>query len=94
MGQLQRETYLRELYSFIIKKWKLPVELPKDLETKVKLIIEKEGKLLEYSFVKLSRNKIFDQSIKSLFTKLENLPYLPKDFEGKVTEIGIYFKPL
>ncbi len=85
---------MREVYSYISDKWKLPVELSKDLETKVKIIIAKDGTLLEYSFVKLSRNKIFDQSIKSLFAELETLPPLPKDFDGKVTEIGLNFKPL
>ena len=94
LGTLQRRSYLREVYAFISDQWKLPVELSKDLETKVKLIIAKDGTLLEYSFVKYSKNKIFDQSIKSLFAELETLPSLPKDFEGKVTEIGLNFKPL
>ena len=94
LGALQRRSYLREVYSFIRDKWKLPVELPKKLETKVRLIVAKDGTLLEYSFVKVSGNKIFDQSVKSLFADLETLPSLPKDFEGKVTEIGLKFKPL
>ena len=91
---MQRRTYLQEVYTFISVKWKLPAELAKKLETKVRLIIAKDGTLLEYSFVKVSGNKIFDQSVKSLLTDMETLPALPKDFDGKVTEIGLNFKPL
>ncbi len=94
LGVLQSRAYLREVYTFISDKWKLPAELAKKLETRVRLIIAKDGTLLEYSFVKVSGNKIFDQSVKSLLADLETLPALPKDFEGKVTEIGLKFKPL
>ena len=94
LGVLQRRTYLQEVYTFISIKWKLPVELAKKLETKVRLIVAKDGTLLEYEFVKVSGNKIFDQSVKSLLADLEKLPPLPKDFDGKVTEIGLKFKPL
>jgi outer membrane biosynthesis protein TonB len=61
---------------------------------KVRLIIAKDGTLLQYSFVKVSGNRIFDQSVKSLFAKLETLPPLPDNFEGKLTEIGLKFTPL
>lgn len=91
---MQRRTYLQEVYTFISVKWKLPAELAKKLETKVRLIVAKDGTLLEYEFVKVSGNKIFDQSVKSLLADLEKLPALPKDFDGKVTEIGLKFKPL
>ena len=94
LGVLQRRTYLQEVYTFISIKWKLPVELAKKLETKVRLIVAKDGTLLEYEFVKVSGNKIFDQSVKTLLADLEKLPPLPKDFDGKVTEIGLKFKPL
>ena len=94
LGVLQRRTYLQEVYTFISVKWKLPAELAKKLETKVRLIVAKDGTLLEYEFVKVSGNKIFDQSVKSLLADLETLPALPKDFDGKVTEIGLKFKPL
>ena len=94
LGVLQSRAYLREVYTFISDKWKLPAELARKLETKVRLIIAKDGTLLEYSFVKVSGNKIFDQSVKSLLADLETLPALPKDFDGKVTEIGLKFKPL
>ena len=94
LGVLQRRTYLQEVYTFISVKWKLPAELAKKLETKVRLIVAKDGTLLEYEFVKVSGNKIFDQSVKSLLADLEKLPALPKDFDGKVTEIGLKFKPL
>ena len=94
LGVLQRRSYLQEVYAFIRDKWKLPAELAKKLETKVRLIIAKDGTLLEYSFVKVSGNKIFDQSVKSLLADMETLPALPKDFDGKVTEIGLNFKPL
>ena len=94
LGVLQSRAYLREVYKVISDKWKLPAELARKLETKVRLIIAKDGTLLEYSLVKVSGNKIFDQSVKSLLADLETLPALPKDFEGKVTEIGLKFKPL
>ena len=94
LGVLQRRSYLQEVYAFIRDKWKLPAELAKKLKTKVRLIIAKDGTLLEYEFVKVSGNKIFDQSVKSLLADLETLPALPKDFDGKVTEIGLSFKPL
>ena len=91
---MQSRAYLKEVYTFISDKWKLPAELARKLETKVRLIIAKDGTLLEYSLVKVSGNKIFDQSVKSLLADLETLPALLKDFEGKVTEIGLKFKPL
>ena len=94
LGVLQSRVYLKAVYTFISDKWKLPAELARKLETRVRLIIAKDGTLLEYSFVKVSGNKIFDQSVKSLLADLETLPALPKDFDGKVTEIGLKFKPL
>ena len=94
LGVLQSRAYLKEVYTFISDKWKLPAELARKLETKVRLIIAKDGTLLEYSLVKVSGNKIFDQAVKSLLADLETLPALPKDFDGKVTEIGLKFQPL
>ena len=85
---------MQELDSYIRDKWKLPAELSAHLVTKVKLVIAKNGTLLQYSLVKVSGNRIFDQSIKSLFNKLETLPPLPENFEGKLTEIGLKFSPL
>ena len=95
MSTLHKSTkrdYLARVNDKEYPKWKA-AELAKKFETKVRLIIAKDGTLLEYSFVKVSGNKIFDQSVKSLLADLETLPALPKDFEGKVTEIGLKFKP-
>ena len=94
LSVLQHRTYLQEIDNYIRDKWKLPAELSANLMTKVKLVIAKDGTLLQYSLVKVSGNRIFDQSIKSLFSKLETLPALPENFEGKLTEIGLKFSPL
>jgi len=94
LGVLQRGTYLQIVNNYIQEQWKLPAELGDHLEMKVRLIIAKDGTLLQYSFVKVSGNRIFDQSVKSLFAKLEALPPLPDNFEGKLTEIGLKFTPL
>ena len=94
LSVVQHRDYLQELDSYIRDKWKLPAELSAHLVTKVKLVIAKDGTLLQYSLVKVSGNRIFDQSIKSLFNKLETLPPLPENFEGKLTEIGLKFSPL
>ena len=94
LGVLQRGTYLQIVNNYIQEQWKLPAELSDHLEMKVRLIIAKDGTLLQYSFVKVSGNRIFDQSVKSLFAKLEALPPLPDNFEGKLTEIGLKFTPL
>ena len=94
LSVVQHRDYLQELDSYILDKWKLPAELSAHLVTKVKLVIAKDGTLLQYSLVKVSGNRIFDQSIKSLFNKLETLPPLPENFEGKLTEIGLKFSPL
>ena len=61
---------------------------------KVRLVIAKDGTLLQYSFEKVSGNKIFDNSVRSLFSKLKTLPPLPKTFDGKLTELGLKFTPL
>jgi hypothetical protein len=61
---------------------------------KVTLLIAKDGTLLQYSLDNVSGNKIFDQSIKSLLSNLKTLPPLPDNFDGKLTEIGLRFRPL
>ena len=94
LGVLESKEYLQIVNSYIKEKWKLPVELNAKLEIKVRLIIAKDGSLLQYAFDKVSGNKIFDNSVKSLFAKLKTLPPLPKNFDGKLTELGLKFAPL
>ena len=91
---MDRKSYLQIVNSYIKEKWKLPVELNAQLEMKVRLVIAKNGDLLQYSFEKISGNKIFDNSVKSLFAKLKTLPPLPDNFDGKLTELGLKFTPL
>ena len=93
LGVAQSSNYGQVVYSYIVKKWTLPAQLSPHLELKLKLIIAKDGTLQQYSFVKVSGNRIFDQSLKSVFAKLKTLPPLPDDFEGKLTEIGLKFTP-
>ncbi|MEC7888149.1 MAG: energy transducer TonB, partial [SAR324 cluster bacterium] len=94
LGVLDRKSYLQIVNSYIKEKWKLPVELNAQLEMKVRIVIAKNGDLLQYSFEKVSGNKIFDNSVKSLFAKLKTLPPLPDNFDGKLTELGLKFTPL
>ena len=94
LGVLEYNSYLKKVYSHILQQWKLPVELSADLEMKVRLLIAKDGTLLQYALDDVSGNKIFDQSIKSLLSKLKTLPPLPEIFDGKLTEIGLRFRPL
>ena len=93
LGVVQSRDYGQVVYSYIVEKWTLPAQLSPHLEMKLKLIIAKDGTLLQYSFVKISGNRIFDQSLKSVFAKLKTLPPLPDDFDGKLTEIGLKFTP-
>ena len=93
LGVVQSRDYGQVVYSYIVEKWTLPAQLSPHLEMKLKLIIAKDGTLLQYSFVKISGNRIFDQSLKSVFAKLKTLPPLPDNFDGKLTEIGLKFTP-
>ena len=93
LGVVQSSNYGQAVYSYIVEQWTLPAQLSPHLELKLKLKIAKDGTLLQYSFVKVSGNRIFDQSLKSVFAKLKTLPPLPDDFDGKLTEIGLKFTP-
>mgnify|MGYP003715348665 CR=1 FL=1 len=93
LGVVQSSNYGQVVYSYIVEQWTLPAQLSPHLELKLKLIIAKDGTLLQYSFVKVSGNRIFDQSLKSVFAKFKTLPPLPDDFDGKLTEIGLKFTP-
>jgi outer membrane biosynthesis protein TonB len=55
--------------------------------------VDRKGTILQYAFVDISGNKIFDQSVRDLLNELEVLLPLPEEFEGSLTEIGIKFKP-
>jgi outer membrane biosynthesis protein TonB len=59
----------------------------------VKVVVDKEGKVLEYEFEKLSGNALFDKSVKDVFKDLSALLPLPAAFDGPLTEIGLRFKP-
>ena len=93
LGVVQSRNYGQVVYSYIVEQWTLPAQLSPHLEMKVRLIIAKDGTLLQYSFVKVSGNRIFDQSLKSVFAKFKTLPPLPNDFDGKLTEIVLKFTP-
>jgi len=93
LGVVQSSNYGQAVYSYIVEQWTLPAQLSPHLELKMRLKIAKDGTLLQYSFVKVSGNRIFDQSLKSVFAKLKTLPPLPDDFDGKLTEIGLKFTP-
>ena len=93
LGVLESRAYSKIVDKFIKEKWKLPIELNAKLEIKVRLIIAKDGTLLQYAFDKVSGNKIFDNSVRSLFSKLKKLPPLPENFAGKLTELGLKFAP-
>jgi hypothetical protein len=93
LGVVQSSNYGQVVYSYIVEQWTLPAQLSPHLELKVRLIVAKDGTLLQYSFVKVSGNRIFDQSLKSVFAKFKTLPPLPDDFDGKLTEIGLKFTP-
>ena len=61
--------------------------------SRVKLVLDRKGTILQYAFVDISGNKIFDQSVRDLLNELDKLLPLPEEFEGALTEIGINFKP-
>ncbi len=93
LGVLQYRTYLTKVDPILRKKWKIPLELTKDLEVRVKVVVSRDGTVLQYGFLKISNNKIFDQSVRDLMNEIEKLPPLPEGFKGPMTEIGLKFTP-
>ena len=93
LNLLQYREYLMKVDPLLRQKWKIPLEISAKLEVRVKLIVDRKGTILQYAFVDISGNKIFDQSVRDLLNELEVLLPLPEEFEGSLTEIGIKFKP-
>ena len=93
MSLFQYREYLMKVDPILRQKWKIPLEISAKLEVRVKLVLDRKGTILQYAFVDISGNKIFDQSVRDLLNELDKLLPLPEEFEGALTEIGINFKP-
>ena len=93
MSLFQYREYLMKVDPILRQKWKIPLEISTKLEVRVKLVLDRKGTILQYAFVDISGNKIFDQSVRDLLNELDKLLPLPAEFEGALTEIGINFKP-
>ena len=93
MSLFQYREYLMKVDPILRQKWKIPLEISAKLEVRVKLVLDRKGTILQYAFVDISGNKIFDQSVRDLLHELDQLIPLPEEFEGALTEIGINFKP-
>jgi len=93
MSLFQYREYLMKVDPILRQKWKIPLEISAKLEVRVKLVLDRKGTILQYAFVDISGNKIFDQSVRDLLNELDKLLPLPEEFEGSLTEIGINFKP-
>ena len=93
MSLFQYREYLMKVDPILRQKWKIPLEISAKLEVRVKLVLDRKGTILQYAFVDISGNKIFDQSVRDLLNELDKLLPLPEEFEGTLTEIGINFKP-
>ena len=93
MSLFQYREYLMKVDPILRQKWKIPLEISAKLEVRVKLVLDRKGTILQYAFVDISGNKIFDQSVRDLLNELDQLIPLPEEFEGALTEIGINFKP-
>ena len=93
MSLFQYREYLMKVDPILRQKWKIPLEISAKLEVRVKLVLDRKGTILQYAFVDISGNKIFDQSVRDLLNELDQLIPLPEEFEGVLTEIGINFKP-
>ncbi len=93
MSLFHYREYLMKVDPILRQKWKIPLEISAKLEVRVKLVLDRKGTILQYAFVDISGNKIFDQSVRDLLNELDKLLPLPEEFEGALTEIGINFKP-
>ena len=93
MSLFQYREYLMKVDPILRQKWKIPLEISAKLEVRVKLVLDRKGTIMQYAFVDISGNKIFDQSVRDLLNELDQLIPLPEEFEGALTEIGINFKP-
>ena len=93
MSLFQYREYLMKVEPILRQKWKIPLEISTKLEVRVKLVLDRKGTILQFAFVEISGNKIFDQSVRDLLNELDQLIPLPEEFEGALTEIGINFKP-
>jgi len=71
--------------------WHVPLELDPSLQVLMKVKVAKNGSVLSYEPVEISGNWVFDRSVKKIFANLGQLPPLPKEFPGEVTEIGLRF---
>ena len=89
MSLFQYREYLMKVDPILRQKWKIPLEISAKLEVRVKLVLDRKGTILQYAFVDISGNKIFDQSVRDLLNELDQLIPLPEEFEGALTEIGI-----
>lgn len=70
--------YLEELPSHIRKHWKLPSYLlEKDLRCRIRIIISKEGELINHSIIESSGDEAFDQA--ALRSTLKSSPYPKPD---------------
>ena len=82
MSLFQYREYLMKVDPILRQKWKIPLEISAKLEVRVKLVLDRKGTILQYAFVDISGNKIFDQSVRDLLNELDKLLPLPEEFEG------------
>lgn len=92
LSAAMRRKYLPLVDEKIKLHWHIPLELDPSLEVLMMVKIAKSGKILFYEPVETSGSRVFDQSVRNLFTSLVQLPPLPESFPGDFTEIGLRFK--
>ncbi len=91
MSRMMRMEYQPKVDEVIHARWKLPYEMDPSLEARVRVIILKSGKILDYEIVESSSNRFFNHTVLQVFKNLDQLPPLPEDFSGESTEIGLRF---
>lgn len=78
----------------INRQWAVPdVVKPQGLETKLIVIVSKDGRILDLRIEKASGNSLFDESAIRAVRKASPLPALPEVITFSQVEIAIRFRP-
>lgn len=88
--------YQAEVEHWIKSRWSYPVavQVKKDLEAVVVILIKRDGTILKTELKKRSSNPIFDQSVMKAVEKSDPLPPLPEGYRKTHEEIEITFNLL
>lgn len=88
------QRYHQELRHKLESLWNLPQHIDRNLmEGRVRFKIDKEGRILEYKLESMSKDDLFNNSIKNLLASIKFLPPLPESYSGSEYEFGINFMP-